>query len=71
MVPWAIRIKIGEILEEEIAALAFVSLLTFLVAFASEAFASGLYVVSTKVGGIPYLVKDGQTGFLVNSNDYK
>jgi len=34
-----------------------------------EAFAAGLPVVSTNPGGIPYLVKDGKTGLLVNMND--
>lgn len=34
-----------------------------------EAFASGLPVVSTGVGGIPYLVQDGVTGLLVKRND--
>lgn len=34
-----------------------------------EAFASGLPVVSTNPGGIPYLVKDGEAGLLVNVND--
>jgi len=36
-----------------------------------EAFASGLPVVSTRAGGISYMVEDGITGLLVNIGDYE
>ncbi|MCK4810113.1 MAG: glycosyltransferase [Candidatus Omnitrophica bacterium] len=35
-----------------------------------EAFASGLPVISTNVGGLKYLIKDGVTGLMVESNDH-
>ena len=34
-----------------------------------EAFASGLPVVSTNPGGIPYMVENGKTGLSVEKND--
>lgn len=34
-----------------------------------EAFSCGLPIVSSNAGGIPYIVKDGETGFLVDKND--
>ena len=34
-----------------------------------EAFSVGIPVVSSNAGGIPYLIEDGKTGFLVEMND--
>lgn len=36
-----------------------------------EAFACGLPVISTNVGGVPYILQDGHNGLLVESGDYK
>lgn len=36
-----------------------------------ECFQSGLPVVSTNAGGIPYIVKDGETGLLTDINDHE
>ena len=36
-----------------------------------EAFAAGLPVITTRAGGIPYLVENGITGFLVDLNDHE
>jgi glycosyltransferase involved in cell wall biosynthesis len=36
-----------------------------------ESFAAGLPVVATKVGGIPYIVTNGQTGLLVECGDHE
>jgi glycosyltransferase involved in cell wall biosynthesis len=36
-----------------------------------ECFASGLPLVATRAGGIPYIVTDGKTGLLVECGDYE
>lgn len=36
-----------------------------------EAFACGIPVVTTRVGGIPFMVKEGENGFLVNPDDHE
>ena len=36
-----------------------------------EAFACGIPVVTTRVGGIPFMVKEGETGFMVDADDHE
>lgn len=36
-----------------------------------ECYASGVPLVATKAGGIPYIVEDGETGLLVDCNDHE
>ena len=36
-----------------------------------EAFKCGLLVISTNVGGVPYLVEDNKTGLLINDDDHQ
>jgi glycosyltransferase involved in cell wall biosynthesis len=36
-----------------------------------EAFACGIPVVTTRVGGIPYMVTQGETGFMVDADDHQ
>jgi len=36
-----------------------------------ECYASGLPLIATRAGGIPYMVRDGETGLLVDLNDHE
>ena len=37
----------------------------------TEAMALGMIIISTNVGGLPFLIEDGKEGFLVNENNVK
>ena len=36
-----------------------------------EAYRSGLLVISSNVGGVPYMVEDGKSGYLFESENYQ
>lgn len=36
-----------------------------------ECYASGLPIIATRTGGIPYILRDGETGLLVECNDHQ
>jgi glycosyltransferase involved in cell wall biosynthesis len=36
-----------------------------------ESYAAGLPVIATNAGGMPYIIKDGDTGLIVERNDHE